>query len=377
MSAYFREAVVHFAVDIIASILALLSILALGIFTRGNFSKKIPPSFSFSRVNDLKSPSWRTALVPYSTYLQLAALIFFLLAFIDPHLQMKRSPNLEEMKQPSQQLPTEGIAIYLDLDQSGSMSDKVTATNKEGVKQTIPKIDLLKQVTEQFIKDHPSDLIGLVAFARVPKVLIPLTLDQEALLNQLNQFQVVKKADEDGTGIGYAIYKTAQLIAATRHFSRDLRTEGEPSYTIKSAVIIVVTDGFQDPNRLDQGNRLRTMELDDAAAFAKSQDIRLYVINIDPTFSSPQYAPHRRQLKTITEMTGGKFFLTGDSQSLQDIYQSINELEKNKIPQEALLTSTQNELYTRFSLYPFLICLGLVALFSALFLDSYVLRKVP
>jgi Ca-activated chloride channel family protein len=368
---------VHFAVDIIASILALLSILALGIFTGRNFSKKTPPSFSFSRVNDLKSHSWRTAFVPYSTYLQLAALILLLLAFIDPHLQFKRPPNPEEKQQPSQQLPTEGIAIYLDLDQSGSMSEKVTAINKEGFKQTIPKIDLLKQVTGQFIKDHPTDLIGLVAFARVPKVLIPLTLDQEALLNQLGQFQVVKKTDEDGTGIGYAIYKTAQLIAATRHFSQDLRSEGEPSYTIKSAVIIVVTDGFQDPNRLDQGNQLRTMELDDAAAFAKSQNIRLYVINIDPTFSSPQYAPHRRQLKAITEKTGGKFFLTGDSQSLQDIYQSINELEKNQIPQEALLTFTQSEVFTRFSLYPFLICLGLAALFSALILDSYVLRRVP
>lgn len=366
----------HLTLDNTASVCTLIAIVLFGWLARKTAAKKIVPSLSFSQVNKLHFSSWKSQWIAYLPFLQYAALLFFLLAFIDPHIEGSRAPSSTETSTTSQQWPTEGIAIYLDLDQSGSMSETVTATNAEGVKQTVQKMTLLKQVTTQFIKDHPSDLMGLVSFARIPKVLVPLTLDREALLNQLNQLQVVKKSEQDGTGIGYAIYKTAQLITATRHFSQEANLQQKPPYTIKSAVIIVVTDGFQDPNRLDQGNKLRTMELDDAAAFAKQQGIHLYVINIDPNFSSAQFTPHRRQLKAITEMTGGKFFLVGESQSLQEIYQSINELEKSKILRKVVPEGRQ-DVYRRFSFYPFLIMLGLACLISSLLLDFYLLRRVP
>ena len=189
---------------------------------------------------------------------------------------------------------------------------------------------------------------------------------------------MAKSADEDGTAIGYAIYKTANLLAATRHFANDLQQQGRPPYTIKSAVIIVVTDGFQDPSRLDQGNRLRTLELDDAAAYAKSQNIRLYVVNIDPALSTAQYAPQRRQLQKITTLTGGNFYLVNDNQALQDIYADIDRLEKGKITQEASIQARdQKSTFNRFSLYPFFLVLGMICLFSSLFLESSLLRRIP
>jgi Ca-activated chloride channel homolog len=367
-----RFAIDYTATSILLGALALMSLLKI-IF----FPNPIIPSLAYSRVADLEHPSWKSRLSPLTNKLHIATLAFLMIAFIDPHLLFPKSP-ISSKQTPLQELPTEGIAIYLVLDRSGSMAESVQAINEQGKRESIPKIDLLKRVTRQFILNHPSDLIGLVSFARVPQVLVPLTLDQETLLKQLDQIQVVKHSDEDGTAMGYAIYKTANLLTATRHFANDLQQGGKPPFTIKSAVIIVVTDGFQDPSRLDLGNRLRTMELDDAAAYAKSQNIRLYVVNIDPALSTAQYAPQRRQLQKITADTGGQFFLVSDAQDLHDIYLAIDHLEKGSIAQEARTQALDHKFaFTRFSFYPFFLLLGLLTFALAFILDSIILRTVP
>jgi Ca-activated chloride channel family protein len=367
----------HFAIDYTATSILLSALLIVGLLKVFLFShvsrSSLTPSLAFSRLSDLKFSSWRSRLASLPAKLNLAALICLMIAFIDPHFLFPKSPLAHKQTLP---LHTEGIAICLVLDQSGSMAESVEATGENGQIEMIPKIDLLKRVTKQFILDHPSDLIGLVSFARVPRVLVPLTLDQETLIKQLDQIQVVKNPAEDGTAMGYAIYKTAAILSATRYFANDLQQEGRPPYTIKSAIIIVVTDGFQNPSRLDQGNRLRTMELDDAAAYAKNQNIRLYVVNIDSALSTAQYAPQRRQLQAITTSTGGQFYLVSDTQDLQDIYATIDRLEKGTISQEAQALDHKSA-YLRFSLYPLFISLGLGGLFFAFILDSIILRRIP
>ncbi len=368
----------RFAIDHLAAGILFGGLLIGGLLKVFLFPHSITPSLAFSRLKDLSYASWKSHLAFLPSKLHLVALGCLIIAFLDPHFLFPKSPMDHSQSLPLREQPTEGIAIYLVLDQSGSMAQPVTATGKNGKRISIPKIDLLKQVTQQFIIDHPSDLIGLVSFARVPRVLVPLTLDRETLLKQLNQISVVKDPEDDGTAMGYAIFKTANLMAATRHFAEDLKKNGEAPYTIKSAIMIVVTDGFQDPNRLDQGNRLRTIELDDAAAYAKSQGVRLYVINIDPALASAQYAPHRRLLQSITALTGGQFYLVDDNQELKDIYANINQLEKGTISQEVRSQALDSKTaYTRFSLYPFFIFIGLGCLFAALILDSFILKVVP
>lgn len=368
----------RFTIDFTAAAILLMAVVLLSLIKIFLFPQRVSPSLAFSRVADLKYHSWRSHFAAMPNKLHLAALTCLMIAFIDPHFLFQKTSFSNKHNLPLHELPTEGIAIYLVLDQSGSMAESVNATGPNGQKELIPKIDLLKKVTQQFILSHPSDLIGLVSFARVPRVLVPLTLDKETLLKQLNDIEVAKNPEEDGTAMGYAIYKTSNLLAATRHFANDLKQEGRPPYTIKSAVIIVVTDGFQDPSRLDQGNRLRTMELDDAAAYAKSQNIRLYVVNIDPILSTAQYAPQRRLLQSITALAGGQFYLVSDSQELQDIYAAIDKLEKGTISQAARLQASDDQsAYTRFSLYPFFIFAGIGFLFLSLLLNSTLFRVIP
>ena len=77
-------------------------------------------------------------------------------------------------------LPTEGVALYLVLDRSGSMQQQMGSVAVNGEKVSASRIEVLKAVTAQFIQGservglqgRANDMIGLVAFARVPHILL-------------------------------------------------------------------------------------------------------------------------------------------------------------------------------------------------------------
>lgn len=337
------------------------------------------PYVSYSNLQDLKvdTPNWRIALAPLPSYLLYASLAAFLLAFIDPHLSIPRKLSEEDKPKIS---PTEGIAIYLVLDQSGSMTDKIYATDSEGNTQRISKIDLVKTMSGEFVKQRPNDLIGLIFFARVPQIIDPLTLDHSVILKDLSHFNVIQEETYDATGIGYAIYKTANLISATRHYAADLIKAGKPAYDIKSAIIVLLTDGFQQPSPLDAGNRLRLMGLDEAAQFAKQEGVKVYLVNVDPSMSTDEFAPMRHQMERITALTGGKYYLIDSVNSLSNIFADIDQLEKSELPPDALQGIPKDELpqfYQRLTFAPYLISLGVLCLLLSILLHTLVLRRIP
>jgi len=201
------------------------------------------------------------------------------------------------------------------------------------------------------------------------------------LLEQLSKIEPVSSHNEDGTAIGYAIFKTVNLIAATRHYAQDLVGDEKPSYEIKSALILILTDGFQQPNPQDKGNHLRNMDLEEAAEYARDNHVRVYVINVDPSANSPEFEPQRTQLQQITRLTGGNFFMLHDTTSLNQLYSQIDRLEKSKIPEEALLQALprdkQPENFRRVSLFPWLIGIGMACLMGSILLQTLIFRRVP
>ena len=74
----------------------------------------------------------------------------------------------------------------------------------------------------------------MVTFARAAHVRVPLTLDHSLILKELSNLHVVTKSDEDGTSMGYAIFKTANLIVETRHFAENLIAKGKPASKSKA-----------------------------------------------------------------------------------------------------------------------------------------------
>lgn len=311
-------------------------------------------------------------------------LLFFSFAFLDPHFFIEKKNKEKEAPQPAL-IPTEGIAIYLVLDQSGSMAGKI------GEKEAATKMDLLKETTKDFVfgnqkwglKGRVNDLLGIVTFARGAQVLVPLTLDHQAILDALNALNFTDDLTQDGTAIGYSIYKTTSLIAATRHYAEDLVGEKRPAYTIKNSVMVLVTDGLQAPNPLDKGKRLRNIDLIEAAEFAREQKVRLYIINVEPKMGSEEFSAHRSLMKKAADITGGQFYLADSSrgQGLNTIYSEIDQLEKSVLPIETrYLFPPKGELphlFDRLSLYPYLIALGMVFLLASVVLDAGIIRRVP
>lgn len=347
------------------------------------------PHLFFSNLSSLipPRPSLRAKLSPIDNYLKWLGLFAFLIAFVDPHFYINRHPDDPNVPPKLYESPTEGIVIYLLLDQSGSMAEEVPIYSSNRPRKRQTKIDLLKQVTRQFIvgdselglAGRPNDLIGLISFARGAFVMSPLTLDHEAILDQLSHFKAIGERDQDGTAIGYVIYKAASLIAATRHYSQELIDKGKPAYSIKNSIIILITDGLQDPNPLDQGKRLRNIDIPDAAAYAKQQGIRLYIVNVEPKITTEEFAPNRRQMQRAAELTGGKLLLVNNTTNLEDIYQEIDRLEKSALPVPFQQEDKENrpDIYRRISLYPYFITLGLFLLLSGLILESTYFRRIP
>lgn len=357
--------------------LAIASVLAACLLLWNRFRpQRMMPTLSFPLLSalDTTEVGWRARLAFLPLRLLQSALVLFLLAFIDPHLMIHR----QEPPPTINTTPTEGIGIYLILDQSGSMQEQIWASDLKGEKGLMSKIQLLKTVTEAFVKKNSSNLIGLISFARVPQVLSPLTLDHQAILAHLATFSIIQDKTYDGTAMGYAIYKAASLIAATKYTAEELKKKNQLTYQIKNTIMILVTDGFQDPNPLDEGNRLRTMGLEEAATYAKENGIRLYIINVSPEIKEETFAPHRRLLTRITDMTGGKFYIVDDHFSLTKIYDEIDQLEKSAIPQPKVSSLEDlSQLYRRLPFYPFLLSLGMLCLLAAIVLETTFLRRAP
>lgn len=341
-----------------------------------------PPFLHYSQLSDMQtsSPNLKERIYNLPKWLLYGSLALFSLAFLDPHWE--KPPGADPFMPP--QTPKEGIAIYLITDKSGSMKEPVLDYGPDGRPIRVPKIDILKKVSKEFVAGDPStgltgrpnDLVGLVSFARGADVLVPLTLDHKAILSELDKLKISNDEDSQGTAIGYAIYKTASIISATKHFAEELARNGKPPYKIQSAIMVLVTDGFQDVNPLDRGRRYRSMEVEEAAAFAKSQGVKLYVINVDPSLNTEQFQPHRNQMRRISESTGGKFYIVSEGQSLQNIYSEINQLEKSSLPDFSSRKQTLHAVRT-LSLYPYFIEAGLILLALSILLQTLSLRRVP
>ncbi len=227
----------------------------------------------------------------------------------------------------------EGVAIEMVVDRSDSM--RALDFAKEG-KQT-NRLDALKEVGTRFVRGgdgfagRPNDLIGVVCFAGKADSLVPLTLDHDVAIEALDQIDFPTQQGEMGTAIGDAVaLGVDKLKDASDRANRDGKMR------IKSRVLLLLTDGESNAGELSPA---------DATALAKSTDIRIYAIGLGtkgfanvpvqtPFGTRMQRVPVSIDEKTLTEMataTGGRYFRATDADSLRDIYETIDKLEKSSI----------------------------------------------
>ena len=318
-----------------------------------------------------KSPSFKQKYSFLPKAFLWAAFTLLALSFIDPHYFVLKDGAIDESQK------FEGIAIYLIADESGSMMGDVNAKDATGNYSKMTKIDLLKKVTVPFIKNRPDDLIGLVSFARTADVRSPLTLDHQTVIDEILTLAPSIDEEQGGTAIGFAVFKTVNLIVATKHFANDLIKEGKPAYEIKNAIIVLVTDGVQNVNPRDINDKFRSMDVTEGALYAKENNVRFYAINIDPSILTSKFTPERNLMQRVTSSTGGHFYVVDNSTSLSKIYDEIDKIEKSEIKNIPLSKAEQPELYRRVSFFPYLAKLALSFLFLYVLLETVIFKRVP
>ncbi len=285
-----------------------------------------------------KQSSVKTRLIHLPFMLRCVTCTMLIIALARPQHQYKE-----------QQTEGEGIDIVLCFDVSGSMTEQDFAPNR---------LEAAKEVATTFVGNRPGDRIGVVIFTSQSFTLCPITTDHQTVLTQIANISN-GYLPEDGTAIGSGLATSVDRLKNS---------------TAKSKVVILLTDG------VDFGG---VIPPDIAKKLAKTFGIKVYCVGIGsnkemevPVQSAYGTTTQRRKmsfnenlLKNISEETGGQYFQAADKQALEQIYASINLLEKNKVS----ITT-----YQRFTdeYLPFLI-IGLCCLLVEFLLRLTWLRKFP
>lgn len=205
---------------------------------------------------------------------------------------------------------TEGIDIVIASDISGSMLAQDFKPNR---------LEAGKNIAIDFIKNRPDDRIGLVVFSGESFTQCPLTIDHDVLINL---FADIKNGMiEDGTAIGMG------LATAVNRLKKS---------SAKSKVVILLTDG---------SNNMGSIPPVTAAEIAKQFNVRVYTVGLGTNGSAPypvqtafgiqyQMMPveiDEATLGKIASITGGKYFRATGNETLKNIYERIDKLEKAKI----------------------------------------------
>ncbi len=287
--------------------------------------------------------SFKLFLAKNLIYLRLFILILFILA-----LARLRAPIDDS------EVRVEGIDIALAVDSSGSMLAE--DFKLAGIRQN--RLDVAKEVINDFIKIRVNDRIGLITFAARAYTVCPLTLDHVWVLKNLERVEIGNI--EDGTAIGSAISSSLNRLKNTK---------------AKSKIIILLTDGVNNAGKISPLV---------AAVAAKALEVKIYTIGI----GTKDLVPYPRKgfggrtfyqkvkididedvLKEISNVTGGKYFRAKSTASLKNIYNEIDKMEKVSIKEAGF--SEHRELF------PMFLILGLILLLFEIILSNTLLRKIP
>ncbi len=207
---------------------------------------------------------------------------------------------------------TKGIDIVMAIDVSSSMLARDLRPNR---------LAALKEVASNFIRERPSDRIGLVAYAGESYTKTPITSDKGIVLNALREITYGQLAD--GTAIGMGLATSVNRLKDSKATSK---------------VIILLTDGV---------NNSGFIEPQTAANLAVEFGIKTYTIglgtngnalspiayNADGSFryGMRQVEIDEPLLQEIANVTGGQYFRATNNKKLEAIYDEINKLEKTEV----------------------------------------------
>jgi Ca-activated chloride channel homolog len=271
--------------------------------------------------------------------LRIAAVSFFVVAFARP----RSGTEVVDVK-------SEGIDIMTLLDISSSMlAEDFKPENRMYV---------AKEELKKFIGKRLNDRIGLIVFARYAFTQCPLTVDYGVLLNFVDKVDIGMV--DDGTAIGMAIATGVNRLRES---------------TAKSKVMVLLTDGDNNAGEIDPIT---------AANLAAAFDVKIYAIGVgkggnamfpvqDPIFGKRYvYQPTKIDEETLREIanrTGGKYFRARSGEDLDEIYSTIDKMEKTEVKVSSHIQYRE--------LFQFFTYLGLLLLALEIVMSNTYFRKLP
>jgi Ca-activated chloride channel family protein len=286
-----------------------LALLALLLPAAVLLRRRRPPALAFAPAWLLRRGAgsapprtWRVALLRVPTVLGAAAVLAVAAALARPAVRVARP------------LETEGIDVVLALDTSSSM----TAADMEAGRT---RLEVAKEAAARFVRRRPHDRIGLVSFARFPDLRCPPTLDHEALVRILGEVAPVEGDDlEDATGIGAAVARSAQVLAAS---------------PARSRVLVLLTDGEETVS--DEGGA-DAIAPEHAAQLAERLGVRAYVVVAGTGRLRGAAAPvpaDTSRVERLATRTGGALLRAPDAQAMERVYAAVDALETTTFEEPA------------------------------------------
>lgn len=282
----------------------LFALLPLLIWWRITKRSQLNAAVRVSTSQAFREQSWKTRFIGLPFVLRLLAVSALILALARPQ---KRNDQ--------QQTLGEGIDIVLCMDVSGSM-------NSTDIQPS--RMEVAKEMAEQFVMGRPVDRIGLVIFSGESFTQCPITTDRETLVQQIRSLDS-RRFLKDGTVIGEGLATAVDRLSQSK---------------ARSKVIILMTDGKEDAPDTRLIDPLTALDI------AHSQGVKVYTIGMGVEPSNiqehPSGATHPTRnaaidfldvqlLQRIASETGGKYFRARDKEGLQQIYAQIDQLEKSRI----------------------------------------------
>jgi len=185
------------------------------------------------------------------------------------------------------------IDIVLALDSSGSM--RMYGFNPKAYKQT--RLDVVKEVVSDFVKQRTNDRIGLVVFGTHSTIASPLSFDKEAQQYIIRNLKIGRLGKS--TALVDAIVSSVKALKESKSTSK---------------IIILLSDGEDSSSQVP---------LSVALKLVKKYGIKVYTIMIDKS--------HSNMLQLIAKSSHTKVYTPKNKEALKEVYTTINQLEKSHI----------------------------------------------
>ncbi|MFT5541348.1 MAG: Ca-activated chloride channel family protein [Glaciecola sp.] len=243
-------------------------------------------------------------------------------------------------------IPNEGRDLMIAVDLSGSMKQDDMQINGRKVNRLV----MTKFVLKDFIERRIGDRLGLILFADTAYLQAPLTFDRNTVSTLLNEsvLGLVGEKTAIGDAVGLAVKRFDEKENSNR-------------------VLILLTDGQNTAGNItpQQANEL-----------AIDKGITIYTIGVgadEQEISSffgrrtinPSQDLDEKMLTELAQSTGGKYFRARDTDAMQAIYKTLDELEPIEGEGQKLRPLTAL----------FYVPLALALLLSALYCLGYILMQ--